>query len=77
VLASYFNFSSSMEPTKFEELCRALTDNKVNLLSEDDKSNALTINTYLSLIKTVETAFHEKGIPSKEQIDIPNADSES
>jgi len=74
VLASYFSFSNSVESTKFEELCHALTDNKVDLLSEDDKTLALTLHTYLSLIKTVENAFHEKGLPSKEKIDVPNVD---
>lgn len=77
ILTSYFNFSSLIDKHKFEDICKALTNNTVDQLSTEDQTHAVSVHTYLSLLKTLDDAFYAKGNSLKEDVELPNEDSET
>ena len=78
ILSSYFNFSSLFDNAKFESICKALSNNTVHELSDEDQIHAVSVHTYLALLKTLDDAFFAKGSPTKEEVELPpNEDLES
>jgi hypothetical protein len=77
VMTSYFNVTSLIGSVKTEELCKALADNTVKSLPEEDQTLAVTIHTFLALLKTIEDEFKTSKSIIKEDIELPTEDSES
>jgi hypothetical protein len=76
-MTSYFNVVNLIGDEKVEVLSKALTDNTVHLLPEEDQTHAVTIHMHLALLKTVEEAFKTAKTIITEDIEIPTEDSKS
>jgi len=76
-MAAYFNVIRLIGDKETEKLCKALVDNTVEILSQEEQQNASTIHMFLTLIKTIEEENKKAGFIIEQEIELPNEDSES
>lgn len=70
----YFNYVSKFEPSKFEEMLKALEDHSISSLKGDAKVDATGLQTLLMLITTLEKAFVDAKFDKEDVYDIPIED---
>lgn len=75
LVAAYFNYTKKFEPKKFEELCIALGNRQFDSLTEEERVDAYTIETWLILINDVEKHFTAAKLVDAEEVEVPSEDS--
>ena len=75
ITALYFNLVKKIGTEHFEKIVKALIENKLeNLAEEQDKHDGLSIDTLLILMTAIESKFKEDNLINKQELEIPNVD---
>lgn len=75
LVGAYFNYVSKFTPEKFEELAVISAQDKYEQVKdEQDKIDAYSLNTIITLIAELENKFKDAGMIKKQEVEVPNED---